>query len=189
MGLRDSAALVMAMALLSGCFQEEAPRQEAPAAIAAWSVEPQLGTEPAAVVEKEDRASVAELVAMLGDTSDLEVRREAIYAIADAGETVDAAIIGEALYDPDAIVRLSAIEALTGVRSETSADWLSIALGDPDPLIRQTAVEALGAIGGDTARFLLQQALADVDPHVREAAQQMLDEPARVQGELSQSFP
>jgi HEAT repeat protein len=171
--------LLIAVLLVSGCFQEEAPRHEATAAVAATAAVSRAGMRPAIEIAEDDTASVPELVAMLEDSVDPEVRREAIYAIADEADTVDAAIIGNALYDPDAIVRLSAVEALTGVRSETSADWLSIALGDPDPLIRQTAVEALGEIGGDTARFLLQQALADVDPGVREAAQQMLEEPAR----------
>lgn len=176
--------LLISVLLVSGCFQEEASRHEAPAAVASTPAVSRAGMRPVIEVDEDDTASVPELVAMLEDSVDPEVRREAIYAIADGGKTVDAAIIGEALYDPDAIVRLSAIEALAGVRSETSADWLSIALGDPDPLIRQTAVEALGEIGGDTARFLLQQARADVDSRVREAAQQMLDEPAQARGEL-----
>ncbi|HEX9706098.1 MAG TPA: HEAT repeat domain-containing protein [Steroidobacteraceae bacterium] len=172
---RDSAGLVMAMALVSGCFQEEAPRLAAPAPVPAAIIEPQ----------KEDSAGVADLEDAMRADADPEVRREAIYAIADADEPDDAALIGQALYDPDPGVRLAAIEALTGARSASSSDWLSVALGDPDPRIRRTAVEALGEIGGETARFLLQQALGDVDADVSEAARQMLDEPPRVRRELS----
>ena len=64
----------------------------------------------------------------------------------------DAALVGQALYDPDSRVRESAVEALTGIGGESSADWMLVALGDPDPHIRRTAVEALGEIGGDTAK-------------------------------------
>lgn len=167
---RGIAALVIATALVSGCFQKEAPRLEAPVAARAASADlhgPQVPHR-------------AESSAPGRDADDPDVRRESVYALADSGHLDDAAIIGQALYDPDGRVRLAAIEALTGIRSEASSDWLSIALGDPDPGIRRTAVEALGEIGGETARFLLQQALGDADAGVREAAQQMLDEPPRV---------
>jgi len=177
MGHRDFAALAMLMVLLSGCFQEESPRQEAPVAVAARPADPHLGTEPAIEMDEVDAASVPELAALLNSSADPEVRREAIYAIADAGETEDAAIIGQSLTDPDSGVRKAAIEALTGIGAASSADWLSLGLGDPDPRIRQATVEALGVIGGDTASFLLQQALSDVDEDVRTAAQQALDEP------------
>lgn len=39
---RESAALAMMMTLLSGCFQEEAPRNEAPAAVAARPADPRV---------------------------------------------------------------------------------------------------------------------------------------------------
>ena len=106
-----------------------------------------------------------------------------VYLVADAGEVEDAALVGQALYDPDSRVRESAIEALTGIGGESSADWMLVALGDPDPHIRRTAVEALGEIGGDTAKILLQQSLLDADEGVRDAAEQMLSEPAFVERE------
>jgi len=168
----------MGMAPLSGCFQEEAPRQDAPVAVSAKATKPQVASQRVAQLDEDNAASVPQLAATLDNSADPEVRRDALYAIADVGESADAAIIGEALYDPDPEIRLAAIEALTGIEGGISADWLSVALGDPDPRIRRTAVEALGQIGGDTSIFLLQQALADVDPGVREAAQQMLDESA-----------
>lgn len=177
----DEAGLIIAVLLASGCFQAEAPRHEAPAAVVARPADPQVGTQPANEMHEESAAGVPELAVMLDNSADPEVRREAIYAIADAGQSDDVPIIGQSLTDPDSGVRTAAIEALTGIGDETSADWLSLGLGDPDPRIRQTAVEALGVIGGDTARFLLQQALADVDQDVRAAAQQMLDEPPRAE--------
>jgi HEAT repeat protein len=169
--------LLISVLLLSGCFQEEASRHEAPAAAASSSVAVRAGTQFANQMSEEEAASVPELATMLGSSPDPEVRREAIYAIADAGEPDDTAIIGQSMTDPDSRVRKAAIEALTGIGGKSSADWLSLGLGDPDPRIRQSAVEALGVVGGDTARFLLQQALADVDQDVRAAAQQILDEP------------
>jgi HEAT repeat protein len=181
---RVALALAMTMALAAGCFQEEAPRLDAPPTIAARPTDPRVGNEPAFPVNEEIVASVPKLAQMLQDERDPDVRRQLVYAIADAGERDDAAIIGQALTDPDSGVREAAIEALTGFGGESSADWLSLGLGDPDPGIRRTAVEALGEIGGDTAQFLLQQALADVDPDVREAAQQMLDEPVQTPGEF-----
>jgi HEAT repeat protein len=181
---RDSMALVMAMALVSGCFQEEAPRQGAPVVITVSPANLSVAAQRTIETNGADAASVESLEATLNDSADSVVRREAIYSIADAGEPEDAAIIGQALTDSDSAVRKAAIEALTGIGGERSAEWLSLGLGDPDPRVRQTAVEALGEIGGDTARFLLQQALADVDQAVREAAQQMLEEPAFAQREF-----
>jgi HEAT repeat protein len=180
--------LLMTVLLLSGCFQEEAPRHVAPAAVAASPVAVQAGTKFADETSDEGAANVPELVAMLEGSVDPEVRREAIYAIADAGEADDAAIIAQSLTDPDSGVRKAAIEALTGIGGENSANWLSLGLGDPDPRIRRTAVEALGVVGGDSAQFLLQQALGDVDQDVREAAQQILDEP-RSKHDVRSSYP
>lgn len=182
--------LLISALLVSGCFQEVAPRHETPAAAMAESVAQRAMARRSIDKPAEDvPATVPQLETLLNEASDPAVRREALYLIADAGEVEDAALIGQSLYDPDSGVRTAAVEALTGIGGESSADWMLIALGDPDPLIRQTAVEALGEIGGDTARFLLQQALADVDPGVREAAQQMLAEQTLAQGQLSQSSP
>jgi len=181
---RGIAAFVMGMALLSGCFQEEAPRQEAPIAVSAMTTWPQGAPQHAAGLDEEETASVPPLAATLDNSADPDARREALYAIADVGKSADAAVIGEALYDSNPEIRLAAVEALTGIEGGIAADWLSVALGDPDPRIRRTAVEALGQIGGDTSTFLLQQALADVDLGVREAAQQMLDELALEQHEF-----
>jgi hypothetical protein len=174
------AALLGGLALASGCFQEEAPRRVAPATVAT-----QAAAAPAAAPMRsptkmnEAEPAVSELAESIRQAEDPATRREAVYAVADVGEADAAAVVGEALTDPDAEVRMAAIEAMTGFEGTASADWLSTGLGDPDPRVRRTAVEALGQIDGATARPLLQQALGDVDPGVREAAQQMLAEPAR----------
>ena len=177
--------LLVPVLLVSGCFQEEAPRHEAPAIVTAESAAQRAtvqrsSAEPA---EEEVPATVPQLE-MLHESADPDVRREMIYLIADAGEVEDAALIGQSLYDPDSRVRKAAVEALTGIGGQSSADWMLVALGDPDPRIRRTAVEALGEIGGDTAKFLLQQSLLDADDSVREAAQQMLAEPGLAEPEV-----
>ena len=170
----DCAAFLAGLSLVSGCFQQEAPRLAAPDPAP-------TSRQQAETVSPSAMPASKELAAALQDSPDPEDRRDAIYAIADAegNEVESAALIGAALYDPEPEVRLSAVQALTGLRSESAADWLSIALGDPDARVRRTAVEALGEIGGPNSRFLLQQALGDVDPAVREAAQEMLAEPSR----------
>ena len=166
--------LLISVLLVSGCFQQEAPRLAAPTAA------PRSTQAAAAALQSEKRVD-QDLATTLQVAPDPEDRSDAIYAIADAeGDEVEsAALIGAALYDPEPEVRLSAVQALTGLRSTSAADWLSIALGDPDARVRRSAVEALGEIGGPNSRFLLQQALGDVDPAVREAAQEMLAEPSR----------
>jgi HEAT repeat protein len=177
--------LLVPVLLLPGCFQEEAPRHDASAAVTVKSA----ARQPAVPRNTDQQvtegvASVAQLEAMLQEAADPALRREAIYLIADAGEAQDAALIGQALYDADSQVRRAAVEALTGIGGESSADWMLVALGDPDPGIRRAATEALGAIGGDTAKLLLQQSLLDADEGVREAARQMLAEPGFVDAEL-----
>jgi HEAT repeat protein len=171
--------LLISVLLVSGCFQEVAPRHESPAvATAETAAQRDMARRSLEKPAQEATAAVPQLAMLLNEATDPEVRREAVYLIADAGELDDAAVIGQSLYDPDSQVRMAAVEALTGIGGQSSADWMSIALGDPDPRIRRTAVEALGEIGGDTAKFLLPQALQDIDPRVREAAEQMLAEPA-----------
>ena len=174
-------ALLVQVLLMSGCFQQEAPRHEAPVVARATATpEPVVQR---ATVQRSSAEPAEEVPATVGqlevlhESTDADVRRETLYLIADAGEAEDAALIGQSLYDPDSQVREAAVEALTGIGGESSADWMQVALGDPDPRIRRTAVEALGEIGGDTARYLLQQSLLDADESVREAAQQMLAEP------------
>ncbi len=170
--------LLISVLLVSGCFQEVAPRHETPAAAMAESVaQSAMARRSIDKPAEEVPATVSQLEMLLNEASNPAVRREALYLIADAGESQDAALIGQSLYDPDSKVRMAAVEALTGIGGEGSADWMLIALGDPEPRIRRTAVEALGQIGGDTAELLLQQSLLDADESVREAAQQMLAEP------------
>ena len=172
------AAFLAGLSLASGCFQEAAPRHETPTDVTAVTLDQHaVSRKSVDAVPVETAATVPQLAKRLQDDADPKVRREALYQIADAGEAEDAALIGQALYDPDGEVRMAAVEALTGIGGEASANWLSIGLGDPDPRVRRTAVEALGQVGGDTARFLLEQALADTDASVREAARQMLGEP------------
>jgi HEAT repeat protein len=172
--------LLIAVLLLSGCFQEEAPRPAVPTAAA-------RSAQAAATALQSEERMEKDLATTLQDAADPEDRRDAIYEIADAegNEMESAALIGAALYDLEPAVRLSAVQALTGLRNESAADWLVIALGDPEARVRRTAVEALGEIGGPNARFLLQQALGDVDPAVREAAEEMLGEPSRAEPGIS----
>jgi HEAT repeat protein len=172
------AELLIAALIVSGCFQEVAPRHETPAPVTATATG-QLAIVrqfPDAPVD-EATAVVPQLAGRLQEDDDPKSRREALYLIADSGGSGDAALIGQALYDPDATVRLAAVEALTGLEDVSSADWMLVALGDPEPQIRRTAVEALGEIRGGTARLLLKQALLDADESVRAAARQTLDEP------------
>ena len=177
--------LLIPVLLVSGCFQAEAPRHDTSAAKAAESAVQRVEVQrPIEVPVKEVPASVAQLETVLEEAADPTVRREALYQIADAGEVQDAALIGQALYDPDRRVRKAAVEALTGIGGESSADWMLVALGDSDPGIRRMATEALGEIGGATAKSLLQQSLMDADDRVREAAQQALAEPGFAEPEL-----
>ena len=179
------AAFLAGLSLVLGCVREDAPRQAMPDAVQATSVA--LRVKVPRPIEKpvEDaQATIPRLETLLVEAPDPEIRREAVYLIADAGEVEDAAFVGQALYDPDSRVRESAIEALTGIGGQSSADWMLVALGDPDPRIRRTAVEALGEIGGDTAKNLLQQSLLDADESVRNAAEQMLAEPRFAEREL-----
>jgi HEAT repeat protein len=169
-------ALLCAAVFVSGCIQAEAPRPEAsPEGNAATTPERRSAVEPHPV---ERRPQVPELETAMREDPSPDQRREAVYALADADGPDRAAILGQALTDPDARVRVAAVEAMTGIEDGTAADWLSIGLGDPEPRVRRAAVEALGQVGGASAGLLLQQALEDADAGVREAAKQMLEEPA-----------
>jgi HEAT repeat protein len=173
---RASGTLLGAALLVAGCVDGDAPRAAVPVPRPAQQT-------PIAALRAEEPAkpdepakAVPELATTMIEDPDPRQRRESVYSIADAGGD-QAAVIGQALTDPDARVRTAAIEAMTGIEDGTAADWLSIGLGDPEPSVRRSTVEALGQVGGSSARYLLQQALLDADEGVREAAQQMLEEP------------
>ena len=120
------AAVLAGLSVVSGCSQEEAPRhatlKAAPVTVVAQRIPAQ---HPVEKPVEELPASVPPLETLLVAAPDPEIRREAVYLVADAGEVEDAALIGQALYDPDSRVRESAIEALTGIGGESSADWMS----------------------------------------------------------------
>jgi HEAT repeat protein len=169
--------LLAAVALLAGCFQAEAPRP------AAQSPRADTGTSSSAraqavmeLAEENGARAVPELTSIALHDPDATVRREAIYSLADVGDTADKAVIGQALTDPDPRVRKAAIEVLTGLGDDDSASMLATALNDADPRIRMDAVDALGEVGGPTAALALQQAVNDSDPGVREAASEVLEE-------------
>lgn len=107
---------------------------------------------------------------------DASVRREAVYSLADIGDTTDTAVIGQTLADPDPRVRKAAIEVLTSFGGNDSASMLATALNNADPQLRMDAVDALCEVGGPTAALALQQAVNDSDPGVREAASEALEE-------------
>ena len=119
------AAVLAGLSVVSGCSQEEAPRhatlKAAPVTVVAQRISAQ---HPIEKPVEELPASVPPLETLLVAAPDPEIRREVVYLVADAGEVEDAAVIGQALYDPDSRVRESAIEALTGIGGESSADWM-----------------------------------------------------------------
>lgn len=165
-----SPVAVVALALLAGCFQAEAP----PPAAARSDLQ---GVQRLA--DRPDGQTVPKLAAIARDDGDPAVRQEALYAIADIGTDADAPVIAQSLRDPDSSVRIAAIDVLSTMDGEAPAALLIEALNDPDPAIRLRAVDALGDIEGPMASAALQQALGDADAGVRAAAGELLEEPGR----------
>src|SRR5688572_16780740 len=108
-------AFLAGLTLASGCFQEAAPRHDTPTDAASVSMDQQaVASNSSDAPAVEAIATVPQLAQQAQEEADPEARREALYLIADAGEAEDAAVIGQALYDPDEEVRLAAGEALPG---------------------------------------------------------------------------
>jgi len=168
--------LAIGALLAAGCSRWEAPPPRAaskPRAEAAAVVQSPLP----AVAATDEPADVVQLAALMREEEDPDVRREAVFDLADAGTETDTALVGQALADPDPGVRRAAVEALNDDDSDEAVSYLALSLNDADPRVRLDATEALGDIGTPEARAALQQAALDVDPQVRAAAVEMLAEP------------
>jgi HEAT repeat protein len=196
MMLRHLLAWPMAAMLLAGCSDTEPPPPaSAPAAMrmpAEMRTPAEMGvpteTHKSATGAAVTRAAesgdemeppVADLAAVIRQSDDPSSRREAVYAIADAGSDADLGFVGQALADPDAKVRRAAVEALAADSSEAAPGYLALALNDPDPRVRLDATEALGNFRTPEARLALLQAANDEDAEVRAMAEEMLAEPER----------
>jgi hypothetical protein len=193
MMLRHLLAWPMAALLLAGCSDTEPPPPASAPAVKHDLAESRAPAEtrvPAAMhasatgaavtrnveTENETEPPMAELAAVIRQSDDPSSRREAVYAIADAGTDADVGFVGQALADPDVKVRRAAVEALATDGTETAPGYLALALNDRDPRVRMDATEALGNFSTPEARLALLQAANDEDPEVRAMAEEMLAE-------------
>src|SRR5688572_214544 len=124
---RTGVTLLGAVLLVAGCVDGDAPRTVAAVPVA----RPAQHAPIAAPKADEPAKPVPELATTMIKDPDPMQRRESVYSIADAEGTDQAAVIGQALTDPDPRVRTAAIEAMTGIEDGAAADWLSIGSAIP----------------------------------------------------------
>jgi hypothetical protein len=116
----------------------------------------------------QDEPTVASLLAAVNN-ADPKARREAVEALAGAGDDVAVHTLGQLLLN-DAEVRETAAMTLAGMGSSKALEMLGQILADSRPEVRRNAAEAISSIGGEQALMLLQGSLADEDPEVQVVA-------------------
>ncbi len=115
---------------------------------------------------------MADVDALINDlkTDDYYSRASAVRALGELGGEKAAAVLIQALGDPDDWVQEYAAEALGKLAHAPAVEPLGELLKSGNYKVRSSAVAALGKIGGDAARKLLEPLRDDRDPWVREAA-------------------
>ena len=97
----------------------------------------------------------------------LEIRRQAIRALARSGDQSIAATLELYLNDKNPEICQEAAYALGEIGDDDLTNILLKALGNEDSGVRRHIVEALGKIGNDTAIDSLEAALQDINLEVR----------------------
>jgi hypothetical protein len=109
-------------------------------------------------------------------------REDAVYALADARESPEVALLAEYMHDPSQRVRIAAVVALADDASDAALHALGEALVASDPAVRKHIVDTLADIDTPYATELLQQALGDELPLVVSMASEYLAERLRAAG-------
>ena len=119
-------------------------------------------------------------VLMLAADEPSDVRKWALFALAELREPTALPAFRRAAADRDWMIRIFAAHGFDRLRSRDSLVEVVGLLGDRESGVREAAAAALASIGDGRARPLLERAaLTDPYPWVREAAQDALDALAR----------
>jgi hypothetical protein len=115
-------------------------------------------------------------VLMLAADEPSEVRKWALFALAELREPTALSAFRRAATDRDWMIRIFAAHGFDRLGSNVSLVEAAALLGDRESGVREAAAAALASIGDGRARPLLQRAAtSDPYPWVREAARDALD--------------
>lgn len=105
-----------------------------------------------------------------------EVRKWALFALAELREPTALPAFRRAATDPDWMIRIFAAHGFDRLRSADAFAEVAGLLGDGESGVREAAAAALASIGDRSARPLLERAaLTDPYPWVRDAAREALE--------------
>lgn len=116
----------------------------------------------------EQRRDAALLLGALGDADrlslltkdeDAEVRKSALYSLADLRPAPSANHFAMALVDEDPDVRTAAAAALGETGGDEAAEALLLSLNDEDPWVRCSVIRSLAKVGGARARAAIEPML------------------------------
>ena len=116
-----------------------------------------------------DRPVVTRILRLLGENSKVEIRTQALTALAQREDEVSLPLFQEAVKDSSARIRMAALRGLYKLLSEGASPYLIDALEDEDAGVRRRAVMCLGWIGDRRAFPKLLRLLEDPEPVVRRA--------------------
>lgn len=115
-------------------------------------------------------------VLMLAADEPGEVRKWALFALAELREPAALAAFRRAAIDGDWMIRIFAAHGFDRLGSPDALSEVAGLLGDGESGVREAAASALASIGDDRARPLLERAaMTDPYPWVRDAARDALE--------------
>ena len=115
-------------------------------------------------------------VLMLAAEEPSEVRKWALFALAELREPTALPAFRRAAADPDWMIRIFAAHGFDRLHSSDSLVEVVSLLGDRESGVREAAAAALASIGDGRARPLLERtAMTDPYPWVRDAARDALE--------------
>jgi hypothetical protein len=128
----------------------------------------------------DDRADFDRLKRIVFTASDPEDRMKALWEITKYDDAPVAAVLQQALFDPDREVRLAAVQELSSLDEQPPLDIVAMAMDDPDPEIRLEALNLVDDLADDegqaeSVRPLVDKALNDPDEDVRSRAEDIRD--------------
>ncbi|MBM3926109.1 MAG: HEAT repeat domain-containing protein [SAR202 cluster bacterium] len=118
---------------------------------------------------------IADHIKKAYNSSSLELRCSAIYAMGKTGEPLWLSILVKELKSSTAALRYEASSACGELGEEDAIPHLIPLIGDDDLQVQLAAIRAIGSIGGPLAKKALRRCLKSGDPAVEDAAREYLE--------------
>ncbi len=129
--------------------------------------------------------AVQELIRQAYNSTDLNLKASAIYAMGQTGEPQWLPLLAREMKSPSPVLRYEAVNACAELGQEEMVPHVIPLLNDDDLQVQLAAVRCLGALGGPLAVKALKRCIRSAEPAIQEAAQEALENIEALEDPLS----